>query len=346
MSPFTQSFSKDPIHTLHPQNLPCYPFHMTYSRPTFFAPFSSSTVQPASINSPRPETKSFGCITSSTSRKRSRTVAEQENFSIETNNRPLIIPEQLAKHEKCLESADFGDFGLPNTDGNDTKCSIQKSRESLIESHLQIDCSSSNFLAHAKKRGSKSMRLGADTMTAVSDNRSHDEPKSPLALLPKNSYELLADKFTRELGVGWSSLSNANSDVQVAARGWVKFIENHFPITNVKIQLQSKGLTSYLVEASEGYFLFTEDLKQGRLVSADPEKVCINLQGPVPTFDGEVIMEASQSPNIFVESFPITQYKSCEHSAPVSTSSSEPHAIHTSSSTPETAILEMKMDIS
>ena len=57
-------------------------------------------------------------------------------------------------------------------------------------------------------------------------------------------------------------------------------------------------MAHYLVKADEGYFLFGEDLKQGRLVSSSLEKTWENLRGPVPNFDGEVIMEAGATPKI------------------------------------------------
>lgn len=103
------------------------------------------------------------------------------------------------------------------------------------------------------------------------------------------------DDFTRHLGIGWSSVST-DEDIQAAVRGWSKFIENHFPVTDAKILLQSKGLASYLVEAKEGYFLFGEDLKQGRLVSQSLERTWLNLRGAVPVFDGGRVMVACATP--------------------------------------------------
>lgn len=111
------------------------------------------------------------------------------------------------------------------------------------------------------------------------------------------SAEPTVDDFTRHLGIGWSSISN-EEHIQAAARGWTKYLENHYPITNAHIRLQSRGLASYLVEADQGFFLFGEDLKQGRLVSQNLEKVWINLQGPAPMFDGEAVLHASDTPKV------------------------------------------------
>jgi hypothetical protein len=51
-----------------------------------------------------------------------------------------------------------------------------------------------------------------------------------------------------------------------------------------------------LVETNEGYFLFREDLKQGRLVSTSLERTWVNLSSAVPVFDNEMVMEAGQTP--------------------------------------------------
>ncbi|PNY25492.1 Uncharacterized protein TCAP_04570 [Tolypocladium capitatum] len=104
--------------------------------------------------------------------------------------------------------------------------------------------------------------------------------------------QLVIDDFTLHLGIGWRRISD-DEDIQAAARGWARFIENHFALTNVRMGLESKGLQSYLVEASEGYFLFAENLRQGRLVSQTVDGALRNLQLSPPTFDGtEIQMEA------------------------------------------------------
>lgn len=152
-------------------------------------------------------------------------------------------------------------------------------------------------------RSHKSQRLGLTTSPSMGEEISlgNSSLGSPLPSAAKGiaggagGAEPMVDDFTRHLGIGWSSISN-DEHIQAAARGWTKFIENHYPVTNAKIRLQSRGLASYLVEADQGYFLFGEDLKQGRLVSQNLERVLANLQGPTPMFDGEGIMHASTTP--------------------------------------------------
>lgn len=143
-------------------------------------------------------------------------------------------------------------------------------------------------------RANKSQRLDFSATPVIAEEvavNGHPSPGSP-----ERYTEPTVDDFTRHLGIGWSSVNSLDVDIQAAARGWAKFIENHYPVTDAKIRLQSKGLASYLVEANEGYFLFGEDLKQGRLVSTSLERTWVNLSSAVPVFDGELVMEAGQTP--------------------------------------------------
>lgn len=101
------------------------------------------------------------------------------------------------------------------------------------------------------------------------------------------------DNFTLHLGIGWSKISD-DADMQAAARGWAKYIENHFPVTSPAIILKSRALESYLVEAKEGWFLFGEELKQGRFVAPTFEQACVHLRTSPPTFEGAEILDAKE----------------------------------------------------
>lgn len=103
------------------------------------------------------------------------------------------------------------------------------------------------------------------------------------------------DNFTLHLGIGWRRISD-DEHIQAAARGWARFIENHFPVSNARILLESNGLQSYLVEANEGFFLFAENLRQGQLVSQTAEGALQNLQCSPPRFDGMETLSAAESP--------------------------------------------------
>lgn len=114
---------------------------------------------------------------------------------------------------------------------------------------------------------------------------------------PSPPAHVVVDDFTLHLGIGWRRISNEDH-IQAAARGWARFIENHYPISNVAIRLESKGLQSYLIEASEGYFLFDENLRHGRLVSTTGEGALQNLKSHPPVFEGPETMMAATQPTI------------------------------------------------
>ncbi|KAL1899597.1 hypothetical protein Cpir12675_001365 [Ceratocystis pirilliformis] len=106
------------------------------------------------------------------------------------------------------------------------------------------------------------------------------------------------DELTLHLGIGWRRLSS-EEHIRAAARGWARYIEMHYPLSNVTITLESKALQSYLVESNEGFFLFSEDLRQGRLVSRTREGVLANLKTNPPVFDSSSYpMSASETSRI------------------------------------------------
>ncbi|KAG8670039.1 hypothetical protein FPOAC2_09381 [Fusarium poae] len=107
----------------------------------------------------------------------------------------------------------------------------------------------------------------------------------------------VVDNFTLHLGIGWRRISEQDH-IQQAARGWARYIENHFPVSNARILLESNGLQSYLVEANEGFFLFAENLRQGQLVSQTAEGALQNLQCSPPIFDGMEVLSAAESPRL------------------------------------------------
>ncbi|CAK7211628.1 hypothetical protein SEUCBS140593_001235 [Sporothrix eucalyptigena] len=155
-------------------------------------------------------------------------------------------------------------------------------------------------------RSHKSSRLdlSAHVASQESTRNNRSSPKrdlgEPSPLTPDGSSSAgisqpVIDDFTFHLGIGWNRLSE-DEHIQAAARGWARYIENHYPVTAPKILLESKGLESYLVEAREGYFLFAENLRQGRLVSSDPQRALANLKTTPPAFDSEHTMTASSTP--------------------------------------------------
>ncbi|KAI1293371.1 hypothetical protein F5Y03DRAFT_329830 [Xylaria venustula] len=169
-----------------------------------------------------------------------------------------------------------------------------------------------NQQARPSLRSHKSQRLdmnvlalpGAETQAKrASPVRELDPVISTPGLSTDVSSQPIVDNFTLHLGIGWSRISE-DEHIQAAARGWSRYIENHFPVTNARIQLESKGLQSYLVEASEGFFLFAEDLRQGQLVSRDVNQTLNNLKSTPPVFEGLQVMTAAESPRHIAMSSP------------------------------------------
>jgi hypothetical protein len=110
------------------------------------------------------------------------------------------------------------------------------------------------------------------------------------------------DTTTLYLGVGWKRVAE-NENLQAAAAGWARFIQNHFRLADVVVQLHSEGHEAYLVQASELpgsqplYFLFSEDLKTGRMLASTLDGVVKNLtQSPIQFEGGELQFQERTPP--------------------------------------------------
>ena len=119
------------------------------------------------------------------------------------------------------------------------------------------------------------------------------------------------DEAALTLGVGWSSIP-ATPIMLAAARGWARFIETSFPLRNVKVVWKNEGINAFLVSAatlevsvttgqllpgSPGYYLFDENMSQGKLVAKSWERSIDHLRAQPMQFDGEGVMEAGSQPN-------------------------------------------------
>ncbi len=122
-------------------------------------------------------------------------------------------------------------------------------------------------------------------------------PESPPKSLSSASHPTI-DDFTYALGIGWTRLTTEDRDIQAAARGWARYLENHYSrhIHGAEILLKSKGLTAYLVGCQEGFYLFSEDLLEGRLVGRNWESCLSNLQAHPITFEGAEVLRAERTP--------------------------------------------------
>lgn len=143
----------------------------------------------------------------------------------------------------------------------------------------------------------KSVRLSqASVPTLLSNNNpfaSITVPASP----PKTATHPLVDAATIALGIGWSKMSE-DPDMQAAARGWARYLENHYArhIHGAEILLKSEGLNAYLVGCQEGYYLFREDLLEGQLVARSWEATLDNLRAGPMQFEGCETLRAERTP--------------------------------------------------
>lgn len=307
---FDRPFSS-PVLVLPPHPPPQPSFNMESDRPQFISPFSNGAVQSPLNSSWSNQTPFTATPSSAAGRKRSRDDAAS---NLEDDYFPVQLPDALPEPEN-EEEWEYGE-GMTLIKPNRKGCVIEagsqtgtwaEEKAEQERAKAAADALAASNLERPILRPAKSQRLHLSSTPSITEevmsNGTLVSPESPERT--NGLAEPTVDDFTRHLGIGWSSVNTADADIGAAARGWTKFIENHFPITDAKIRLQSKGLASYLVEANEGYFLFGEELRQGRLVSTSLEKTWVNLRGPVPVFDGEVVMEAGATPKPEVVNAPM-----------------------------------------
>lgn len=149
----------------------------------------------------------------------------------------------------------------------------------------------------ADLRNNKSQRLDLSGTNPFTNPEVLGRPLPGMPVVSPKASPVI-DDCTVHLGIGWSKITD-EGPLHAAAKGWARFIENHYPLTSVKIRLESKGLQSYLIESDQGYFLFAEDLRQGRLVSQDVEVAMRHLQRNPPTFDGANAILPSETPSSY-----------------------------------------------
>lgn len=113
------------------------------------------------------------------------------------------------------------------------------------------------------------------------------------------------DPATHLLGIGWTSISK-DEHMQAAAKGWARYINNHYPsLSNTQLVLKSEGHQAYLVsathtiEGTQGFYLFAEDLNEGKLVAQTWEVCLRNLQTSSPVFEGQETLRAVRTPVAF-----------------------------------------------
>ncbi|KAK0374006.1 hypothetical protein CPAR01_06091 [Colletotrichum paranaense] len=290
MSPFGHSFSAgSPVMALPPQ-----PAHQASFSMDPFSPQATPFGQPAAFQRcPAPPAMPAGSLRVA-GRKRSRDEAAPNLVTDEPEHHTAPKePEEEWEYgpgmvliKKGSYVADAGSQSGTWVEEKAAQDDARKTQEAITRLHEQQE--------RPSLRSNKSQRL----TQAVMPNLHAAQPataSTSTTLSSESSAQPIVDQFTLHLGIGWRRISE-DQHIQAAARGWARFIENHYPVSNAIIRLESKGLQSYLVEAAEGFFLFAENLRQGRFVSRDVEGAMRNLQCSPPTFDGQETLLATESP--------------------------------------------------
>lgn len=133
--------------------------------------------------------------------------------------------------------------------------------------------------------------------TITPNTTTPNAPASPPKTACSSQSHPEIDDATLAFGIGWTKISS-DENLASAARGWARYLENHYTahIHNAEILLQSSGLNAYLVGCQEGFYLFSENLLEGRLLSRTWEGCLQNLRQSPPVFEGERTLAAERTP--------------------------------------------------
>ena len=228
-------------------------------------------------------------ITTNPSRKRCRDECSDENpesglvqacsdpiaNSILANDAHMVLTDSINDHPMSVES----------------QIAILPEEKQDIELHVKVEMTSQTEDQFKETSVPKPKFQRRDTSSNSNDKG--DASKASRNSL-KSSEDPVIDQFTHILGVGWARVSD-DIDIQAAVRGWARYIENHYPVSLVKLVLKSKGLEAYLAETKNGYFLFSEDLSKGRLVGSCWETCLANLQQSPIVYESMEVLKASRT---------------------------------------------------
>ena len=262
---------------------------------------SSSYVQPSPTSyvnhcTSWTPTESIRTITTNPSRKRSRDEnvyepeADGSYFSAQQVRTPAPIPEEEPIYGEGMTLLN------PKT-GVSISAESQTGTwyEEKVETERAAPAIAPSEIRPEMPKARKSQRLDLSA-PGLDDLAQSVLPASP----PKTGVteEPTVDDFTHQLGIGWTRVASDDADAQAAIRGWARYIDNHFSshVHGSQILLKSKGLNAYLVGAQEGFFLFSEDLLEGRFIGPSWDVCLVHLQSVPMTFEGIETLKAERTP--------------------------------------------------
>jgi hypothetical protein len=134
--------------------------------------------------------------------------------------------------------------------------------------------------------------------TNTSFSTSPSSPKKQDSIIDENGNTL--ENLITALGIGWKNIMD-NPAVADMARAYARLVENHFPLTDASIMVESEALHAYLVRASEKgiikFWLFDSDFRWCQLLSNTLQGAVNNIRaGPTPMVEGPIISRRERTP--------------------------------------------------
>jgi hypothetical protein len=144
----------------------------------------------------------------------------------------------------------------------------------------------------AQGRPSKTVRLDSPAPGSALVDSPTNIVQQPLAATPAPAI----DSASMMLGIGWKEVAS-DADMEQAARGWARYIENHYPMLGgVEMLCKSDGHEVFLAKATapqESYWLFKDDLTEGKLVATSQEQCIANLRAVPMAFENDTVLSAT-----------------------------------------------------
>lgn len=268
-----QPFNSMSYSSVTPQNRPRRPIMSHRSKK-----FSRWTLAPASQDKTNP------------SRKRSRDECSDEQSEPGFAQQPGNLT--------TIPNSTHGIVVSPTNPLNDVPMSAESQTGEWPEEKLHIELQANNVAtsqAENQLEETSIPRTKFQRRDTSSDSDGERDPSRASNNSLKSTGEgPIIDQFTHFLGIGWARVSD-DADMQAATRGWARYIENHYPISAVRLVLRSHGLEAYLAETKQGYFLFRDDLDECRLVGSCWETSMANLKHCPILYEGTKNLKASRT---------------------------------------------------
>ena len=225
---------------------------------------------------------------SATFKKRTREEISPEDEEMEGTLPPSRTP-GISPTDKYMD----GMTRINDLTGRSTTAETQSGKwfEDQLAMKLQTD-SEGKAIAMTGSEGDLPRRKvpRRDTSSDADPTTAANPTESPRATVAGPTI----DQYTHLLGIGWSCVGE-NSNLAAMARGFGRYIDNHYPLIDTEVLSKSESLDSYLCRTSQGYFLFKEDLSSGQLVANTWEDTLANLRCSPVKFSQTQIFAASSS---------------------------------------------------